>query len=119
VQIADLQIHSLRTHGLIPEMKIALILADMERTINIKWASCAAVCSWEYMNSGETFCKTLIDAQRSAVAVTSAVDLSRSQIFFFNNNICTLLLVGSRHFLASSVEVYGNRWGLSQGCRCL
>jgi len=30
--------------------------------------------------------------------------VSRSD-FFFNNNICTLLLVGSRHFLASSVEV--------------
>jgi len=27
-------------------MKIALILADIERTINIKWASHAAVCSW-------------------------------------------------------------------------
>ena len=27
------------------------------------------------------------------------------QTFFFINNICTLLLVGSQHFLASSVEV--------------
>ena len=25
-----------RTHGLLPEMKIALILADMEHTVNIK-----------------------------------------------------------------------------------
>ena len=41
-----------QTHGLIPEMKIALILADVEHTINIKWASHAAVCSWESMNSG-------------------------------------------------------------------
>ena len=29
----------------------------------------------------------------------------------FSFNICTLLLVGSRHFLASSMEVYGNCWG--------
>jgi len=28
-------------------MKIALILADTECTVNIKWASHAAVCSWE------------------------------------------------------------------------
>ena len=33
------------TEGLIPEMKIALILADIEYTINIKLASRAAVCS--------------------------------------------------------------------------
>jgi len=51
-----------RTHGLIPEMKIALILADMERTVNIKWASRAAVCSWESMNCEKTFCQTPIDA---------------------------------------------------------
>ena len=51
-----------RTHGLIPEMKIALILADMEHTVNIKWASRAAVCSWESMNYRNTFCQTLIDA---------------------------------------------------------
>jgi len=50
-----------RTHT---GMKIAFILADMERTVNIKWASHAAVCSWESMNSGKTFCQTPIDALR-------------------------------------------------------
>ena len=50
------------THRLIPEMKIALILADVEHTFNIKWASRAAVCSWESMNSGKTFCQTLMNA---------------------------------------------------------
>ena len=50
------------THGLIPEMKIALILADMEHIINIKWASGAAVCSWESMNSGKIFCQTSMNA---------------------------------------------------------
>ena len=38
------------------------ILADVEHTINIKWASRAAVCSWESLNSGKTFCQTSIDA---------------------------------------------------------
>jgi len=40
-------------------MKIALILADIERTINIKWASHAAVFSGVSM---KTFCQTSIDA---------------------------------------------------------
>jgi len=43
-------------------MKVALILANTERTISIKWASRAAVCSWVSMNSGKTFCHTSIDA---------------------------------------------------------
>jgi len=56
-----------QTHGLIPEMKIALILADVERTItwiNIKykWASRTAVCSWVSKNSGKTFCQTSMNA---------------------------------------------------------
>jgi len=34
----------------------------MECTIYIKWASCAAVRNWEFMNSRKAFCQTLIDA---------------------------------------------------------
>jgi len=42
------------THRLIPQIKITLILANMEHTVNIKWASHAAVYSWESMNCGKT-----------------------------------------------------------------
>ena len=60
-----------RTHGLIPEMKIALILANLECTINIKLANHAAVYSRVSMNSGEN---------------AYHVDMSRSPDFFMHNN---------------------------------
>ena len=106
----------LQTHGLIPEMRTALILADMERTVNIKWASHAAVCSWESMNCWKTFCQTSIGALKKSHCCHKCCECtectSRGSVLqsrYMHTAPCRITAL-----LASSMEVYGNRWGISQ-----
>jgi len=65
------------------------------------------------MNSGKTLCQTSIDALKKRLCCNKCCERTGMhiawisltvQILLIYNNYCTLDLVGSRHFLASSLK---------------